>query len=168
MKPLRRLHALGAFTDRRFALGLAAGIAAAAVYTSAQVAIPLVTGSLVDEGLLAQDRRALFRHVLLLVGAAALSTLGRGLYSTSFTWLAEKGRAQLQTRLLARLYELPLASFDRERTGRLQAVRRGGHGAVREHQPGRRGVTAVEPVRRTERWTATSRRIARGASTTDA
>lgn len=122
MKPLRRLHALGAFADRRFGWGLAAGVAAAAVYTSAQVAIPLVTGSLVDEGLLAEDRQALFRHVLMLVGAAALSTLGRGVYRASFTWLAEKGRAQLQGRLLARLYGLPLASFDRERTGRLHSL----------------------------------------------
>jgi ATP-binding cassette, subfamily B, bacterial MsbA len=122
MSPLRQLLALGAFRHRRFVPGLLAGLLAAALYTAAQVSIPLVTGSIVDQALLARDARSLLVRVLLLVGVATVSTLARGIQQTAFAWLAERSRAELQARLLERLYRLPLAFFDRERSGRLQSL----------------------------------------------
>lgn len=122
MNALRRLREWGAFSDRWIPLGVLGGLLAMAIYTSAQVAIPLVTGSIVDEALLAEDRRALWTRVLLLVGAALVSTVCRGLFRTTFTWLGERSRAYLQSCLLARFYGLPLASFDRDRTGRLHSL----------------------------------------------
>jgi subfamily B ATP-binding cassette protein MsbA len=122
MSALRKLLGLMAFRSRSFVPGLLAGLLAVAVYTAAQVSIPLVTGSLVDRALLARDARALLVYVLLLVGAATVSTLARGAQQMAFTALGERSRAELQSRLLARLYELPLAFFDRERSGRLQSL----------------------------------------------
>ncbi len=122
MSPLGRLRALGAFQHQAFAPALLAGLLATAVYTSAQVSIPLVTGSIIDKALLARDSGALLSNVALLIGVATLSTLSRGVQQTLFAWLAERSRAELQARLLARLYTLPLAFFDRERSGRLQSL----------------------------------------------
>ena len=122
MSPLRQVLALGGFRHRGFVPGLLAGLVAAAVYTAAQVSIPLVAGAIVDDALLARDARALFSLVLLLAGAAAASTLARGAQQTVFAWLAERSRAEVQARLLSRLYGRPLAFFDRERSGRLQSL----------------------------------------------
>jgi len=122
MSALRKLLAAGAFRIRHLAPGLLAGLAAAAVYTAAQTSIPLVTGSIVDQALLAHDAHALRVRVFCLVGVAAVSITARGVHQTVFTWLGERSRAELQSRLLAGLYDLPLAFFDRERSGRLLSL----------------------------------------------
>jgi ABC-type multidrug transport system fused ATPase/permease subunit len=122
MKALRQLFLLGAWNDRRLLAALAAGSAAAVVWMAAQVAIPLLTGAILDRGVLARDAVALRDRVIALVAAATLSTVAKGVHQTAFAWLSERARAALELRLLARLHELPVAYFDGERTGRLQRL----------------------------------------------
>jgi ABC-type multidrug transport system fused ATPase/permease subunit len=120
MNALRQLATLGSWRHRRLLPALAAGVAGAALWMAAQVAIPLLTGSIVDQALLARDRHALALRVLALIGAATLSTLGKGAHVTLFAWLAERARAGLELGVLSRLYELPVSFFDEERSGRIQ------------------------------------------------
>jgi subfamily B ATP-binding cassette protein MsbA len=122
MSPLRKILGLGVFRLPGFVPGLLAGLLAVAVYTAAQVSIPLVSGSIIDKALLPRDAHALLVRVLLLVGAATVSTLARGVQQMVFSALGERSRAELQARLLIRLYEQPLAFFERERSGRLQSL----------------------------------------------
>src|SRR4029077_13898001 len=99
MSPLRKLLGLGVFRLPGFFPGLLAGLLAAAVYTAAQVSIPLVSGSIIDQALLPRDAHALLVRVLLLVGAATVSTLARGVQQMVFSALGEHSRAELQARL---------------------------------------------------------------------
>jgi len=102
------------------ALGL--GTVGAFGYTAAQLAIPLILGAIVDDGLLAADVHALARLVVLLVVAATASTLFKGLHHVSFNGLGERRTIELQRDLLAHLQRLPLAYLDQERSGRLHAL----------------------------------------------
>jgi ABC-type multidrug transport system fused ATPase/permease subunit len=124
MRALRELAAGGLLRLPRATGALLAGCAAAPLYTAAQTAIPLVTGSIVDQALLARDPRALTLRVALLVGLAAASAAGRGLHQTAFARLGERTRTELQLRLLGRLHALPIAYFDSERSGRIQSLLR--------------------------------------------
>jgi subfamily B ATP-binding cassette protein MsbA len=55
-------------------------------------------------------------------GTSVVTTVARGVYQTTFSWIGERGRAELQTGLLRRLHELPIAFFDREKSGRIQSL----------------------------------------------
>jgi ABC-type multidrug transport system fused ATPase/permease subunit len=61
-------------------------------------------------------------RAVLLVGFAALSTVAKGVHQVAFASLGEHSRARLQSRLLARLHELPISLFDREKSGRIQSL----------------------------------------------
>ena len=121
MTPLRELDGYG-IKVRSFLPGLLFGCTAAVLFTAGQTALPLVTGAIVDKALLTRDVHTLGLLVLALVGTAAVSTLARGVHQTAFSWIGERGRAELQARLLARLHELPIAFFDREKSGRIQSL----------------------------------------------
>ncbi|MGH9379707.1 MAG: ABC transporter ATP-binding protein [Thermoanaerobaculia bacterium] len=118
----RSLAHLGTFSDRRLVPLLSVLVVTGALYMGAQVSLPVITGSIVDDALLAGDRGALAIRVILLVGVALASTLAKGVHETTTTWLSERGRARLQAGLLERLYLRPLAFFDRERSGRLHSL----------------------------------------------
>lgn len=107
---------------RIFFPGLLLGCVAAILFTAAQTALPLVTGWIVDKALLAKDTHTLGLLVLLLIGTAVLTTVGRGVHQTAFAWFGERCRAELQTGLLRRLHELPIAFFDRQQAGRIQSL----------------------------------------------
>lgn len=117
-----RLGLPGILETRGLLRGLLLGSFGAAVYTAAMVAIPLVTGSIIDKALVARDSHALLVRVIALVGAAMTCALAKGVYQTAFTWLGERARADLLVRLLARIHELPIAFFDRESSGRIQSL----------------------------------------------
>ena len=122
MGALRTLADLGTFPTRRAAPFLGLAVLAAGLYTGAQVSLPVITGSIVDDALLSGDRHALAIRVLLLVTVALLSTVGKGIQESSFGWLRETSRARLQARLLAELYRRPVAFFDRAQSGLLHSL----------------------------------------------
>jgi ABC-type multidrug transport system fused ATPase/permease subunit len=121
-KTLRSLARHGAFSQQGLAPLAILGGAAAALCVAAQVALPLTTGSIIDRALLARDARSLVVRVLLLAGAAVLTTLGQGGFEVAVARLGEGGRSEIQARVLARLHALPIAFFDQERSGRLQSL----------------------------------------------
>ncbi len=121
MNFLRQLTVHRAASLRSVVAAVTVGFAAAAVYTGALTAIPLVTGAIVDKALLAKDPHALLVRVLTLVGAAAVATVAKGVHQTAFTWLGELGRAEILARLLSRLHLLPMTFFDQETSGRIQS-----------------------------------------------
>lgn len=122
MNALGRLAELGTFEGRGSKRGYLVAATTAAVYTAAQVAIPLIMGSIIDEALAAEDSRGLLLRVLLLVGVASTSSVVNGVQKTTFTWLGERWRGNLQAAILARLFRLPLAFFDRRKSGELLSL----------------------------------------------
>ena len=119
---LGRLARCGVFGLPGLVPRLVLGGAATMVGAASQIALPLLTGGIIDRALLARDPRALAVRVLLLAGAAVVATLARGVQDTTVAGLGERARAEVQARLLARLHELPIASLDRDRAGRFQSL----------------------------------------------
>lgn len=101
----------------RFAVGAAACVAKA----GAQILIPLVLGSIVDDALVRHDARALGNRALLLVGLA-LVTLGSHVLSRIvFSWMDEAALGSFQLHFLRHVQALPKTTFEKWRASEIQA-----------------------------------------------
>ena len=122
MKVLRRLTHLGAFDGRHFTWALSLGAMAVLVYSSMQVALPLTAGAIVDDALLASNQVTLALLAVLLVALAFVSILSKSVCTIAFTWVEEKSRSCMQSRLLADLYSRSQGYLDGQRSGHLLSL----------------------------------------------
>ncbi|HVT14742.1 MAG TPA: ABC transporter ATP-binding protein [Thermoanaerobaculia bacterium] len=122
MRRLRQLR-LARLGERPGRLGiLVAGSLAGCGYTAAQLAIPLVMGSIIDDALLRHDARVLAARSALLVAVALASSLCRGAHLMAFTSMGERYLIALRRAMLAGLQARPLSLLTGERSGRLHAL----------------------------------------------
>ncbi len=99
---------------------LAVGAAACGAKAGAQILIPIVLGSIVDDALVRHDARALRNRALLLVGLA-LVTLGSHVLSrVVFSWMNEAGLGSFQLQLLRHVQALPKTTFEKWRLSEIQ------------------------------------------------
>lgn len=122
--PTRRemtMALLRALWPRGGGVPLAAGSVASAAKAGAQLLIPLVLGSIVDEALIGRDRAALGAHALLLVALALVTFVAHSVHRIAFSWLGERGLAGFQRRLLEHVHRLPKGVLDTWRHSDLHA-----------------------------------------------
>lgn len=101
---------------------LALGLLTAIGLSAAQLAIPVVLGSIVDHALLARDASALLRLCGTLVALAAATSVCQVLHDLNFARRGETALIGLQKDGLRKLLVLPTLEIERQRSGRLHSL----------------------------------------------
>lgn len=98
---------------------LFSGLLAIAVTALATVAEPRVLGYVIDEALIARDREALAKYVLIIAVLEVLRLIATAGHRYLFTVIGQQVMQDLRTRLFKHILNLPVAHFDKEMTGKL-------------------------------------------------
>ena len=94
-------------------------VTSAVIWTAARIAIPLLAAAAIDDGIIPNDRDAILKYTLLIVGVGFVQAAGFGLRRYTAFRLGYRVETDLRDRQFAHLQRLHFAFHDEAQTGQL-------------------------------------------------